>query len=315
LAPRVYPRQSPARISIPGETTPSRQDFARLALDALHSACVEANLDPRGVRLIRLFASAVYHLPAIDAVARISRHSSPRSLTRAVTSLQVTQWLANVDFPTVQPLPITQPIATGECIVTFWRYLPQDGPSPTTADLGLLLKRLHRIPPPPIALPAYEPLRSVTQAIESSLAITEDERQWLQVHCQRLENAYQGLDFELPSGMIHGDAYLGNLLQGRTGALLADWDSVSIGPREMDLVPTLQAQRFGLPPDQRENFVAAYGHDIRSWTGYPILRDVREVSTLTALLRNGHVDRVSLRELRRRIYSLQTGDRRVWNSF
>jgi hypothetical protein len=48
--------------------------------------------------------------------------------------------------------------------------------------------------------------------------------------------------------------------------------------------------RFGLPEDQRDAFIAAYGHDIRSWAGYPALRDIRELSTLSALLRDGHID-------------------------
>src|SRR5215510_1996376 len=71
--------------------------------------------------------------------------------------------------------------------------------------------------------------------------------------------------FQLPTGMIHADAYRGNLLRGRQRAVLADWDAVSHGPREIDLIPTLQAPRFGLPQNERDAFIAAYGRDIRSW--------------------------------------------------
>lgn len=97
--------------------------------------------------------------------------------------------------------------------------------------------------------------------------------------------------------------------------MLADWDSVSTGPREIDLIPTLQAPRFGLPDNQREAFIAAYGQDIRSWDGFQVLRDIREPSTLTALLRDGHADAAARRELRIRIRSIRTGDDQKWTAF
>jgi hypothetical protein len=62
-------------------------------------------------------------------------------------------------------------------------------------------------------------------------------------------------------------------------------------------------------------FTAAYGHDIRSWDGYPALRDIRELSTLTALLRDGHIDPGARRELQIRLRSLRTGDSKQWTPF
>jgi hypothetical protein len=115
--------------------------------------------------------------------------------------------------------------------------------------------------------------------------------------------------------MIRGDAYRGNLLREGDRVVLADWDAVNAGPREADLIPTLQATRFGLPDDQRDAFVAVYGQDIRSWDGYSVLRDIRELSTLTVLLRDGHADAAAQRELRIRLRSLWIGDGRAWSSF
>jgi hypothetical protein len=56
--------------------------------------------------------------------------------------------------------------------------------------------------------------------------------------------------------------------------VLADWDAISIGPREINLIPTLQAPRFGLPAADRNAFIAA---DIRPWSGYQVLLDIREL--------------------------------------
>jgi aminoglycoside phosphotransferase (APT) family kinase protein len=115
--------------------------------------------------------------------------------------------------------------------------------------------------------------------------------------------------------MIHGDAYRGNLLHEGHRVVLADWDAVSTGPREIDLVPTLQASRFGLPEAQRDAFIAAYGRDIRSWDGYAVLRDIRELSTTSALLRDGHADEAARRQLQIRLRSLRTDDDLQWTPF
>jgi aminoglycoside phosphotransferase len=270
---------------------------------------------PVGARLIRLFATAVYHLPAADAVARIALAASPGSVTRLVTSVRVIRWLARIGFPSVEPLPVDQPVTSHGCVVTFWRYLPQNGPRPCPADLGRLLRRLHELEPPPVPLPGYQPLGSMRRAIESSPAISDEERGWLRKRCGHLLEAYSKLSFPLPAGMIHGDAWRGNLLRDGQRVVLADWDAVSTGPREIDLIPTLQAPRFGLPEDQRDAFIAAYGQDIQSWQGYPVLRDIRELSTLTALLRNGHAHPAAQRELQIRLRSLRTGDDQQWTPF
>ena len=115
--------------------------------------------------------------------------------------------------------------------------------------------------------------------------------------------------------MIHGDAWWGNLLRNGDQVVLSDWDAVSTGPRETDLIPTLQATRFGLPPAQRHAFIKAYGHDIRDWDGYPVLRDIRELSTLSALLRDGSASPPARCELQARIRSLRSGDDIQWATF
>ncbi len=290
-------------------------NLPEVAPRALSDAARRCGLDDSGAGLIRLFSTAVYHLPAADAVARIALVTSPQSAARLATSVRVTRWLAAAGFPAVEPLPVGQPVVSHGCAVTFWRYLPRHGPQPGPADLGHLLSRLHRLGPPPFPLPAYQPLGSVRRAIQASQAISDDERAWLNDHCQRLLHAYRQLDFDLPPGMIHGDAWQGNLLRDGDRVVLADWDAVSTGPREIDLIPTLQAPRFGLPEHERDAFIAAYGHDIRGWSGYPVLRDIRELSTITALLRDAHLDPAAHDQLQVRLRSLHTGDTRQWTTF
>jgi len=290
-------------------------NLSGIAPRALADAARRSGVDGSNPQLIRLFSTAVYQLPAARAVARIALATSPQSVERLATSVRVTRWLTETGFPAVEPLPVGQPVVTGGCAVTFWRYLPQHGPAPGVADLGHLLRRLHGLGLPPFPLPAYQPMMSVSRAIHDSQALTEEERTWLTGHCEQLLQAYHRLSFDLPEGMIHGDAWWGNLLRDGERVVLADWDNVSTGPREIDLIPTLQAPRFGLPGHERDAFIAAYGHDIRGWSGYPVLRDIRALSTMAALLRDAHLDSAARDQLHVRLTSLRTGDTRQWTTF
>jgi Phosphotransferase enzyme family len=152
----VTPQSQPTRAA----------NFRAAARSALRSSTGRCGLDLRGARLIRIFATAVYHLPAADAVARIAPIASPDKAAHLVTSVKITRWLADIGFPTVEPLPVDQPVVSGGYAVTFWRYLPQGGPTPSAADLGRLLRKLHQMDPPQLPLPVYRPLVSVRQAIE-----------------------------------------------------------------------------------------------------------------------------------------------------
>ena len=116
-------------MTIQDEAATPAVDFP-VAAAVLRHATRRSGLDPRGARLIRLFATAVYHLPAADAVARIALVTSPDSVTRLETSVQVTRWLTGIGFPSVEPLPAEQPVTSHGCVVTFWRSLPRTGPSP-----------------------------------------------------------------------------------------------------------------------------------------------------------------------------------------
>ncbi|GIH79464.1 phosphotransferase enzyme family protein [Planobispora longispora] len=282
---------------------------------ALRLACGQAGLDVRGVTLLRDFANAVYHLPAEGVVVRLAR-AAPGKFDRLTTSVRVTRWLAEQGFPTVRPLEIKQPVAAEGFLVTFWHHEEHAGPRPEPAELGAMLRLLHEMPPAPFELPTHDPFGPVLRAIEAARLLGDDDRAWLLRRCGELaETYYERVRFALPYGLIHGDAHRGNLIRTPDGLLLCDWDSVCAGPRETDLIPTLQGVRFGLTGGQRAGFSRAYGHDLTAWQGYPVMRDMRELQTLTAVLRNAHRDPVAAGELRHRLDSLRAGDDRPWHPF
>ncbi|MEZ0077361.1 phosphotransferase family protein [Planotetraspora sp. GP83] len=286
---------------------------------ALAEACRQAGLSAAGARLLRSFANVVYHLPGEGVVVRLAEATTPGKFERLVTSLKVTRWLDAQGFPVTRPLDVRQPLAVEGCLATFWHYEnegPDAGRAEDPAALGVMLRWLHTLPPVPFELPTYDPFGRVRRAVTASRVLSDEERAWLLERCSTLMEAYyERVEFALPYGLVHGDAHRGNLIRTPERLLLCDWDSASAGPREIDLVPTLQGARFGLSDAQRAGFAEAYGYDVRDWEGYPVLRDIRELQTLTAVLRNAHRDPAGHEELRHRLASLRAGDDRIWHAF
>ncbi len=76
-------------------------------------------------------------------------------------------------------------------------------------------------------------------------------------------------------GRSTGNAHTRNLLTDHGRVVLLDFESSAIGPREwdlLDLLPTaIATDRYGLPTEHYQQFAEAYGFDVRTWPGYPVL--------------------------------------------
>jgi hypothetical protein len=67
--------------------------------------------------------------------------------------------------------------------------------------------------------------------------------------------------------------------------LICDFDSAAIGPREWDLTPmAVGSLRLNRPPNEQRDFADAYGLDVTTWDGFPILRRLRELQLVTSVL-------------------------------
>ncbi len=285
-------------------------------LTHLVSACNHVGVDPADAVLLRYHVNAVYHLPRSGAVARMS---PIKRLEQARRGVQLTRWLIAHGFPATAPLDVDQPVQADGCVVTFWRYYDQTGRSlPPPTELARLLRQLHRFESPPCPLPTYQPLASLVDELTTygPKILTDAEYHFLHDRAEELIKAYRSLHSTLGGGLIHGDARLGNLLWDDSTVVLGDWDSVSIGPRELDLVITYQGTRYGRSEADLDDFGRAYGWDVRTWPGYLTLRDIRDLQTLSAPLRLA-VDRPDVaEELHHRIRGLRAKDHtQRWNSF
>ncbi|MFD0201440.1 MULTISPECIES: phosphotransferase family protein [Saccharothrix] len=275
----------------------------------MERAAHELGLDTDGLRLLHQHATAVYLLPATDAVARVHT-GDPAAAVRSVT---IANWLTDQGFPATTPLPGSRPITYDRLTVSFWTHYQQTDPppQPDPAELGRLLRELHRLPPPPVILPVYRPLASLHAVINTSVCLTPDDRAWLTDTAATLLAGYAELDFPLGHGHLHGDAYPGNLLlDARTGQWrLGDWDETAAGPRELDLANTYQGIRMGRTTAELDRFAQAYGYDLRDWTGLPTLRSLRDLHTLGSFIRRAdRGDSEAAAVLRHRLHVLRQGE-------
>jgi hypothetical protein len=284
---------------------------------AMRQACAAAGLDAAGAELIHHYSNAIYLLLAHDAVARITYGRD--AAERVASSQAVTRWLAHEHrFPAIQPLDGTNPVTVNSLVVSFWAYYPQpdDAPPLTSGDLAVLLRLLHQAGTPPVSLPAWVPLTSLHATVDDPLlsaALTDDERAWIMARIAEVRDKIASLDWPLGTGLIHGDAWAGNLLHSPgarpVGALLGDWDWVSTGPREIDLIPTWHAvARYGKPASRVNEFISQYGYDLGRWEGYPVLMAMRDLVQLTGPIRRAPDSDLHRRLLRQRLDSLRCGD-------
>lgn len=306
--------------NLPHQSAAPADDQLRHLLTA---ACRDAGMDSTNARLVRHFANAVYHLPAHNAVARLGYW--PDAAQRATTSIQVTAWLIEQGFPATEPLAgLTQPVIVRDeaftAVASFWVYYaqPPEAGVPDASRLGRLLCDLHALPDPPIQLPPYRPLRALLAAIAAtagSSGLASGDRAWLTTRIHEVVRAYNQLTTALGTGLIHNDAHPENLLwhpASPGGVVLGDWDSVTVGPRELDLIAVDLEPRFGAPGQIRDQFAAAYGHDVRDLSTYATLRDLYSLRTLTALVRLAPDNPAAASELHHRITSLRSGNDDRW---
>lgn len=260
------------------------------SLKALHVACRQTGIGVSGAEPVRFSENAIYRLPH-GVVARVSRAGG---LQTAAKEIQVARWLEGAGVPAVRALAeVDQPVEAEGRAVTFWRELPSHRPG-TAADIAALLRRLHGLTPPEhFTLPALDPFVRLADRIDQARMYTAEERQWLRERLADLERGYATLPPALPACVVHGDAWIGNVLVTEDGrAVLADFERSAFGPPEWDLVSMAvkYATLGGISEDDYAAFIEVYGYDVMAWEGYRVLRDIRELRLVTMAAQVGMED-------------------------
>ncbi|MFI5494736.1 phosphotransferase [Actinoplanes sp. NPDC051859] len=263
----------------------------------LASVRQRAGLTSGDAQLLRYTINAVYRIG--DRVLRLSHGDAGRQ--RAERVVLGTTLLNRHEVPIVQLVDdLPQPVTAGDWVATVWHYLPHPPERPAAVELAKPLAQLHAISSLPGELPGWSPIATARQRLTAVEALPCAEQHFtetwakrelnlpledlvaaLLARCDDLEHRIALTQWQLPVGLIHGDAHVGNLLAGR----LCDFDSLSVGPREWDLVPLAHsAARFGDPVEPYQQFAVAYGYDLTHSPSWPLLRDVRDLQLVTSVL-------------------------------
>jgi len=285
-------------------------------LTTLGAACEQAGLDSSGAKLLRLGENAIFQLASAPIVVRIAR--SADRLRRVQKELCVARWLTGAHIPAIRVCEqIDQPLLVDGHPVSFWETVTGGDPAPTHADLARLLAAFHGLSSCPCAMPVFDPLRIPESRLEAPDGVTHGDRDFLRSRCGDLNEQLRHLEFALPQGPIHGDAHTRNLLTDHGQVVLLDFEAAAIGPREWDLLPTAIArERYGLAEEQYREFAAAYGFDVRTWPGYPVLREIRQLTMTTWIMQNVRESPAAAAEFALRVASLRERDfERAWNFF
>jgi aminoglycoside phosphotransferase (APT) family kinase protein len=274
----------PTSDTAPGTDGPFSGE--RLA-EALAGVCAAAGLDPAGATLIKCTANAVFRLSSAPVVVRIGASTALRHRVEKV--VHVATWLAEHDVPAVRLLPgVPQPVQYDGYVATVWEAVPSGGKRPRGRDLGKLLRRIHDLPQPASWLPAWRPLDDVQARIGEATglaALDAADLAFLQDRFDDVADQLSRLDFPSAPSLVHGDAHLGNLIPSPAGSVVCDFDSSSFGPPEWDLTPlAVGVVRFGEPAGRYRELVRTYGMDVTRWSGFAVLRAVRELKLITSVL-------------------------------
>ncbi|QOC94899.1 aminoglycoside phosphotransferase family protein [Micromonospora craniellae] len=279
---------------------------------------IAARLDvPTGdARLLQLANNAVFALPDPTLVIRIARTHRLRDRVAKVVALA--HWFALMNAPTIRLAPAApEPMAVGDLLASVWTYVPPTPPGPTVDDLGQVLREFHALPVPSIEPPEWDPIGDARRRLADAEGLRQDEHDFLSTWCDRLEPQLTALRQRTASGLIHGDAHVGNLLREPSGrVVMCDFDATCLGPWQVDLAAVAANEtRFG-EVGYHARMVASYGVDVTTDPCWPLLRDARELKMIAAATPLLATSSAVAAEFRWRVRSVQEDDHEArWTPF
>lgn len=251
------------------------------ALCVLKTACAQVGFDAMDAELLNRSENAIYRLPG-KKVARISR---PGQHAAAEREVRIARWLEASGVSAVEVAgDVVQPVEVDGRSVTFWKELPPHHHG-TPAQVAAALKQLHALAPPTdFTLGKVEPFVRLEERITAATVLNKDDRRWMVGHLAELRERWAQLPEGLPWSVIHGDAWVGNVVATDDGrVILLDLERTAIGPPEWDLVHTaIKWSSFGwISAKQYAEFCDVYGCDVTNWAGFELLREIREFRMTT----------------------------------
>ncbi|MEU1398692.1 aminoglycoside phosphotransferase family protein [Micromonospora zamorensis] len=249
---------------------------------AMRDIAASLNVSAHDAQLLRLTNNAVFALPGAGIVIRIARTHQLRD--RVTKVVQLARWFAEIDAPTIRiARGVERPIEVGDLVASVWQYVPSHPPDLTVEDLGAALREFHALGVPPLPLPVWDPVGDARRRLADADGLSKPDRDYLVDWCGRLEPQVATLNDRGTRTLIHGDAYVGNLLRESSGrTVMCDFDATCVGPWQVDLAAVAVGEaRFGESGGHRA-LANAYGFDVTSDPSWTVLRDARELKMIAA---------------------------------
>lgn len=261
--------------------------------------CGQAELPTCDLELLRFGSNAVFGVDQAH-VLRVMRPTTSEADVRR--EIELVREFGRLGVPTVRLADdvAQQPLRALDCLGTVWERLTAPDRDNVHRSLGRLVRIFHqrtadlRVPLEPWRQLASSDRRLAQQREHYAPEDVRMLTQW----SERLASELDQVKPALPAGVIHGQAEVGNILLRAGQPVLIDFEQVSIGPREWDLVHTaVVVSRFGRPEQCYRDFAEAYGFDVRTWDGYQTYRRLWELCATTWLMQHDHHDRTVAQEV------------------
>ncbi|SDU67274.1 phosphotransferase [Amycolatopsis keratiniphila] len=266
-----------------------------------------------GAELLRDGNNVMYYLRG-GIVARIG---APGSRDTALREVAVSRWLETAGIPATQAIAdLPQNVLVDDRPITWWKLLPPHRPA-TPKDLGGALRRLHHLDAPKnLHLPEHDPFSGIRDRVRQATWMSDDDQAWLLAHENTLTDAYDSVSTPLDRGVIHGDAWQGNVavLDDDTTVLL-DLEAVSHGYRAWDLIQiAVDVTDFErISPETYCEFVASYGgYDLTTSSDFRTFADIQVLRWLAFALSKAADDPAAMRECRHRLSCVRGDIPRPW---
>jgi hypothetical protein len=297
------------------ESTESAGRFTEEAMTAvMHTIANRLAVPADDASLLRLTNNAVFALPTAGLVIRITRsHSLHARVTKVVN---LAHWFAQINAPTIRLTTTTQPLQENNLLATVWHYIPP-APTPTVEDLGRVLREFDNLGPPPFPLPTWDPAGDARARLADAEALDNHDHEFLLEWCDRLEPRIADLNERTQSGLIHGDAHVGNLLREPTGRIIwCDFDATCTGPALVDLVAVPVGEARFKRPGTHRRLANSYGYDVTTDPDWALLREARELKMVAAAVPLLASTPGAATEFTTRLRSIQHGDLHAhWTPF
>lgn len=283
-----------------------------LGFDLLATAAAVNSIDIDGSELIRNGSHVLWAMPS-GLVGRVGERGTEAEAGREVA---ISRWLNEHGIRAVRAIEgVVQPTIIDGYTVTWWELLPKHRPA-SPAGLGAVLRRLHSISEPAdLHVPRFSPVDDALGRLSGVDKVDSVDVAWVQRRLSDLGLEYASAIKGIPEGLIHGDAWQGNVAVPDDGdPILLDLEAFSIGPKYWDLISmAVDYTDFSRISDAEYNdFVAAYGLDVTKHAAYRTLADIQELRWTSYVIGKAEHDPAAATEARHRISCMQGQVSRPW---